>query len=94
MNLSWYVPKANVDHTINGQGIAVSTLDHSATTPRANYIHKVLLHATIWSWPSSKGQKHQTKVTIKLIWDFDMENIPVKFQQIAYNSWVVIEFTR
>ncbi len=33
-NLSWYVPKANVDHTISGQGTAVSTLDHSATTPR------------------------------------------------------------
>ncbi len=34
MNLSWYVPKANVDHTIRGQG--TSTLDHSATTPWAN----------------------------------------------------------
>ncbi len=34
MNLSWYVPKANVDHTINWQGTAVSTLDLSATTPR------------------------------------------------------------
>ncbi len=33
-NLSWYVPKDNVDHTIKGQG--TSTLDHSATTPRAN----------------------------------------------------------
>ncbi len=32
-NLSWYVPKANVDHTKNDQGTAVSTLDHSATTP-------------------------------------------------------------
>ncbi len=27
MNLSWYVHKANVDHTINGQGTAISTLD-------------------------------------------------------------------
>ncbi len=34
-NLSWYVPKVNVDHTINGQGTAISTLIHSATTPRA-----------------------------------------------------------
>ncbi len=31
MNLSWYVPKANVDHTIRGQG--TSTVDHLATTP-------------------------------------------------------------
>ncbi len=30
MNLSWYVPKANVDHNIKGQG--TSTLDHSVTT--------------------------------------------------------------
>ncbi len=35
MNLSWYVPKANVVYAIIGQGTAVSTLDHSATTPRA-----------------------------------------------------------
>ncbi len=35
INLSWYVPKANVDHTISGQGTAFSTLDHLATTPRA-----------------------------------------------------------
>ncbi len=33
-NLSWYVPTANVDHTVSGQGTAISTLDHSATTPR------------------------------------------------------------
>ncbi len=31
-NLSWYVRKANVDHTISGQETALSTLDHSATT--------------------------------------------------------------
>ncbi len=34
-NLSCYVPKANVDHTIGGQGTGISTLDHSATTPKA-----------------------------------------------------------
>ncbi len=37
-NLSWYVPKANVGRTISGQGTAISTLDHLATTPRANPI--------------------------------------------------------
>ncbi len=40
MNLSWYVPKANMDHTISGQGTAISTLHHSATTPRAYDISK------------------------------------------------------
>ncbi len=34
-NLSSYVPKANMDHTISCQGTGISTLDHSATTPRA-----------------------------------------------------------
>ncbi len=37
-NLSSYVPKANVDHNISGQGTGIINLDHSATTPRANYI--------------------------------------------------------
>ncbi len=32
-NLSWYVPNANVDHTVRGQG--TNTLDHSTTTPRS-----------------------------------------------------------
>ncbi len=35
MNLSWYVPKPNGDHTISVKGTAVSTLDHAATTPRS-----------------------------------------------------------
>ncbi len=47
-NLSWYVPKANVDHTINSQGTTVSTLDHSATKPRAPHqtliCHAAFLH--------------------------------------------------
>ncbi len=35
MNLSSYVPKSNVDHTISGQETGISTLDHLATTPSA-----------------------------------------------------------
>ncbi len=31
-NLGWYVPKANVDHTISGYETAVSTFDHPATS--------------------------------------------------------------
>ncbi len=34
-NRSSYVPKANVDHTISGQGTGNSTVDHLATTPSA-----------------------------------------------------------
>ncbi len=37
-NLSSYVPKTNVDHTIISQGTGIRTLDHSATTPRANNV--------------------------------------------------------
>ncbi len=43
MNLSWYVPKANVDHTISGQRTAVSTLDHSATTQNIIYMPDVVV---------------------------------------------------
>ncbi len=35
-NRSWYVPEANVDHTIIGQLTAMNTLDHSAIIPRRN----------------------------------------------------------
>ncbi len=35
-NLSSYVPNANVNHTISGQGTGICTLDHSTTTPRAH----------------------------------------------------------
>ncbi len=34
------MPKVNVDHTIGGQGTAISTLDHSATTPRTTLEEK------------------------------------------------------
>ncbi len=34
MNLSWYITKTNVDYTISGQWMVISTLDHLATTPR------------------------------------------------------------
>ncbi len=42
-NLSSYVPKANVDHNVSGQGTGMSTLYHLATTPRVNIILKIVL---------------------------------------------------
>ncbi len=45
MNLSSYVPKVDVDHTISGQGTGISNLDHSATTPRAKLKGIVHLNA-------------------------------------------------
>ncbi len=44
----------------------------------------MLLHTDIWQWPSPKGLKGHTKVNIKLVQDFDMENNAVKVQHDAY----------
>ncbi len=44
--MSWYVPKANVDHTIRGQG--TSTLDYSATIPRVVYRSWWIVHISWW----------------------------------------------
>ncbi len=43
------------------------------------HIHKELQDDAIWKWPSSIGQ---IKVNIKLVWDFDMENISVNYEMI------------
>ncbi len=32
-----------------------------------------------WLWPSLKGHKRARKVTIKFVWDIDVENIHIKF---------------
>ncbi len=45
-NLSNYVSKANVDHTISGQGTGISTVDHVATTPRA-HVYAIMM-STAW----------------------------------------------
>ncbi len=48
-------------------------------------------------WPSAslKDPKSQTKVSIKLIiWDLDVENLPVQLQHNAGYSWRVITLTR
>ncbi len=58
------------------------------------HIHKELQDAAILTWPSSKGQKCQTKVNIELVRDFGVENISVKLQNDTGNSCRVIVFTR
>ncbi len=49
------------------------------------HIHKELQDTVIWTWPSSKGQKGQTKVNIELVGDFDGENISVKLWNDTVN---------
>ncbi len=58
------------------------------------HIQKELSLATIWRWPSLKGQKGQTKVNIELLRDFDVDNNPVKLGHDTGNSCWVIAFTR
>ncbi len=41
---------------------------------------KLLLHKAAWPCASSKVQQSLTKVNVKHIWHFDVENIPVKLQ--------------
>ncbi len=45
------MPTANVDHTISGQGTAVSTLVHLATTPRATTMLTLTIISVILSIP-------------------------------------------
>ncbi len=54
------------------------------------HIHKELQDATIWTWPSSKGQ---TKVNFELVRDFEVKNIFVKLPNDTGNSCRVIVFT-
>ncbi len=61
---------------------------------RHYHIHKELQDAAIWTWCSSKGQKGQPKVNIKLVREFDVENISVKLWNDTGNFCRVIVFTR
>ncbi len=61
---------------------------------RHYHIHKELQDADIWTWCSSKGQKSQPKVNIKLVRDFDVENISVKLWNDTGYFCRVIVFTR
>ncbi len=36
------------------------------------------VHKASWPWASSKVQKGHTKVSVELVQDFDVENIPIK----------------
>ncbi len=46
-NLSWYMPKVNVDHTINGHGTAISTLAH--TSVGYNNYYALLKSVSLWN---------------------------------------------
>ncbi len=43
------------------------------------------VHKTAWPWTSLKVQKGHTKVNFKLIWDFDVANIPIKLEHDTGN---------
>ncbi len=54
-------------------------------------VHKVLPSATIWPWASLVVK---IKINFKFLCDFEVENISVKLQNNACNSWHIVAFTR
>ncbi len=74
-----------------------STSNLTETLMRRTSLPVKLQHDAVkfWAqWSSSKSQKGWTKVNIKFIPDFDVENISVELQHDGCNSWGVIVFTR
>ncbi len=44
------------------------------------FLRSYCIHKAAWPWASLKVRKGHTKFNVKLIWDFDVENIPIKLQ--------------
>ncbi len=58
-------------------------------------MHVIRVQKAAWLWPSLKVQKIHTKVNNDLIWDFEVENIPVQLHE--HNTGYfggLIKFTR
>ncbi len=82
MNLSSYVPKANVDHTISGQGTGISTLDHPATTPRAfasiSSYSKVIYFVIRYAFSSKRNQvEHASHIYAVVPFSLEYANSPL-----------------
>ncbi len=58
------------------------------------FLQSYCFHKAAWPWASLKVQKGHTKINIKLIRDFDVENTTFKLQLNTGNLWRVIAFTR
>ncbi len=58
------------------------------------FLQSYRIHKAVWPWASLKVQKGHTKINIKLIQDFDVENTTIKLQLDTGNLWRVITFTR
>ncbi len=54
----------------------------------------VCAYHPFWPWTRLKGQKSQIMVNIKLIQDFEEENISVKLWHDACNCWGVIAYIK
>ncbi len=85
MNLSWYVPKANVDHTISGQGTAVSTLDHSATTPRIVFF--IIFTDVQQMWGSSQSNEDLEWEGRRRPWEKTVSNTWTVFYHAMFKLW-------
>ncbi len=58
------------------------------------FLQSYRVHKAAWPWASLKVQKDHTKVNVKFIRDFYVENIHVKLQHDTGNLWRVIAFAR
>ncbi len=58
------------------------------------FLQSYRFHKAAWPWASVKVQKSHTKINIKLVQDFDVENTTIKLQLDTCNLWRVITFTR
>ncbi len=64
-----------------------------ATLKCMQFFRSYCVDKAVWTWASLKIQKGHRKVNVKLIWDFGIENVPVKLQHGTCNSWGIIKFT-
>ncbi len=53
------------------------------TSQCMQFLRFYCVHKAAWSWASLKIQKGHKKVDAELIWDLDVENVPIKLQQCA-----------
>ncbi len=78
---------------LNSSDMLMWRTPHKVTASCKQYLRSYCIHKGAWPWASLKVQKDHTKINIKLIRDFDVENTTIKLQLATSNLWRVIMFT-
>ncbi len=89
-NLSSYV--ANVDHTISGQGTGISTLDQSATTPRA--LIQLSYHFSKFYNKCKSNESQLVQMIIMMVSSNSMSPVGPNIKNVhkgdlLYNEWLL-----